>query len=633
MVGPLPVFAGGGERLARLLDIAKERELHREPAWLGLLHYERSLLPLRAPRSHAGAERFFFAADGARNPGAELRATLSAFADPDRLDEDGQHASCAFPARWRWLRAELGPEMDALPRPLCPDYAHWRKGLSARGLSLVYPEGFMSQPASMFGHTLLRLDLSRTGGSEDVLSYAVDFTGDTGSDAGPFYVVKGLFGLYPGRFGIKPYYRHLERYGGLENRDIWEYRLALEERELEALLEHLWELRAVDFPYYFFDENCSYQLLELIRAVRPDVEKRTGFPLAVIPADTLRAATAVPGLVKEIEYRPSKATELRAHIAQLDEHGIDFVRKLVSGELSPSARDLEALPDRRRAAVLEVAYEWLRYAYLTGQVTEADSRGLSRQLLLARSRIPLEAGAGPVLDAPPRPAVRPDEAHGTAMVSMLGGVEHGDGYLEWRVRPALHDLLDPPGGYPPHMQIAFFDARLRYYPGLARVRLQEFVAIEALSITPAEHVVRPIAWGFDTGLRTRRVRKGADLQEKAVWRTDIAAGLSHGLGPHLVGYGLVALGLDAGPGLQDGASFGPGVRFGLQTRGLGETYGAELRGRYLAYLAGDPTHALDLGLLQRVRVARNHSLEFEASYRRIESQDWAQLGIGWRIYF
>ena len=35
------------------------------------------------------------------------------------------------------------------------------------------------------------------------------------------------------------------------------------------MLQHIWELRDIVFDYYFFDENCSMRLLELLDVARP----------------------------------------------------------------------------------------------------------------------------------------------------------------------------------------------------------------------------------------------------------------------------------------------------------------------------------------------------------------------------
>ena len=34
----------------------------------------------------------------------------------------------------------------------------WREGIGGAAVSLIFPEAFLNSPASMFGHTLLRID-------------------------------------------------------------------------------------------------------------------------------------------------------------------------------------------------------------------------------------------------------------------------------------------------------------------------------------------------------------------------------------------------------------------------------------------------------------------------------------------
>jgi len=123
---------------------------------------------------------------------------------------------------------------NELPRVECPDYARWREGFDAAGLTLIFPEGFMNNPASIFGHTLLRVDARGEDGGQDVLGWAVDFTARSGGELLILYMAKGVFGFYPGLFGIRPYYQQLKRYADWENRDIWEYRLNVDQGGLDC---------------------------------------------------------------------------------------------------------------------------------------------------------------------------------------------------------------------------------------------------------------------------------------------------------------------------------------------------------------------------------------------------------------
>jgi len=619
-------------RLSDLIERADALALHREPGWLALLHYESSLWrPGR--RSHVDTPDFFLAERGARDARAELHATLHAFFDPSaRVAE--QHPQCAFIARRRWLAQRLDFAAAGLPLQDCEHYERWREGIGASSLSLIFPEGFMNNPASMFGHTLLRLDLTREPSARDVLAYALDFTGDTGGEGALAYLAKGILGFYPGYFGVNPYYQQLARYADWENRDIWEYRLAFGADELDFMLMHLWELRGVAFPYYFFDENCSYQLLKLMEVGRPELELSREFPLTVIPVDTVRSVVDVPNLVESVRYRPSPATRLRHELRALGRRERRLVREIAEGKRELEDEELSSLADPQRAAVLSAAYDWLRYSYLAGQVSEESSRGLSRQILIARSRLGPGSEEAPTSEEPPTPSLRPDQGHRSSLVSLGGGWDDDRGFLELRIRPAFHGLMDPQEGYPPHMQIGFLDTRVRYQPGYDRVRLQELVLVEAISLSPRGQVFEPIAWKLDTGLRTRRVAgSGGGLREEPVWRSGLGVGLASDAWPHLLGYGLAELSLDVGPGLDDVASFGPGARVGLYTDLPGDRWRGHLFATVTRYALGDPTTFVRAVLQQRLRLGRQIALELEGSFNRIEEESWLQGSLSLGLYF
>jgi hypothetical protein len=81
----------------------------------------------------------------------------------------------------------------------------------------------------------------------------------------------------------------ISEYSRLENRNLWTYQLDLSPKKTTRMVEHVWELRYVRFDDYFFDENCSFQLLERLEVARPSLRLTDQLPLTAIPADTVRA--------------------------------------------------------------------------------------------------------------------------------------------------------------------------------------------------------------------------------------------------------------------------------------------------------------------------------------------------------
>jgi len=605
---------------APFVEHALQAQLDRDPIWLRLLQIDPGLLSLRRSSS-ATSPAFFLADANGWSARRELIATLEAFFDDEAVLPDGEHPQCAFIARRHWLRAKLAIPREAMPERSCEHYDVWRQGLAATGMTLVYPEGFMNNPASMFGHTILRIDIDAESKGDEILGYAVDFTGDAGGDSGLVFIAKGIAGVYPGRFGVQPYYRQLRRYAEWEHRDIWEYPLELSDEELDFMLMHLWELRGVVHPYFFFTENCSYHLYRLLELAKPELIERDSMATFVIPIDTVRSVLAVPGLVGEPRYRPSPAKRLTHELEAMSPEQRRLSEAVASGQRAADDPAIAKLAAADRARVLDVAYERLRYDFVTGQRDQRQSQRLSRQILLARSRIRGVAKAQG--DDVPVPAIRPDQGHESASASVAGGYRYDRPYIDLQYRPAFHTLLDREGGYPKNMQIRFFDTRLRIFPEQEKVRLQELTLVEALSLSARSEIFRSVAWNFTTGLATRRVSARGGLKDAAVARTDLGAGLAAEPWGGLHLYALATASLDAGPELEDDVSAGPGARAGVYLTWPGDRAKSHVFAEYRAFLLGDVSQQVRAGLEQRLTLTRNTALVAEGSYHRDEGEgDW-----------
>jgi hypothetical protein len=618
--------------LEQLLLRADREALYDDPTWLALLHYETHWLPPLL-RSTALTPSFFLSAEGNHDPRAELHATLRAFLAPGAVVRDGEHPQCAFVARRHWLSQRLGLGASDLPRVECPDYERWRAGLDARGLTLIFPEGFMNSPASMFGHTLLRIDASTEEGPEALLGSAVDFTAVTGPEQGPQYIAKGLFGLYPGEFGVRPYYEQLKRYSDWENRDIWEYRLHIDPGALDLILMHLWELRGIDFPYYFLTRNCSYELLRLLEVGVPELQASTRFRGPVIPVDTVKAIVAKPGIVEGVRYRASPETQLRTTLSILSPADRQRVQDIVQGRLDPEDEAVQGLPPAQRARVLDAAYDQLRYEYLSGQVTDEESRALSRRILVSRSRSGQVAQEGPIAEVAV-PEVRPDQGHDSMRVSLAAGWRDHEAFIDLGLRPAFHGLLDNGGGYSEHMEVRLLDTRVRIFPETGQVRLQELTLLGAVSLSPRNRVFKPWAWSFSTGEETRRVPGNgpSGLKDIAVWGSEGGVGLAWEPAPGGLVYGLTDARLDVGPELVDDVSFGPGARLGILLGRRDSRWGGHVFGEFARFVAGDTTTWARGGAEVRMSVSRNTAVVLQGSVNQIYGDSWLEGSVRFDLF-
>ena len=272
---------------------------------------------------------------------------------------------------------------------------------------MIFPAAYLNNPASMYGHTLLRIDAKDQDETTRLLAYSINYTANTDERGGVAFTIKALIGRYPGTFSSMPYYLKVREYTDLENRDIWEYELNLTPEEIDRLLMHAWELGPVYFDYYFFDENCAYHLLGLLEAARPDLNLTEGFRWWAIPSDTVREVVKQKGLVKKTLYRPSNATVIRHRLERMSPEEQALAGSFARGLVSEADPAFTTLSPPAQARVLEVGYDYLSYLRATGKSPVEDPAALSRSILFARSRV--GAGAGD----PPVPARRLDRTRGT----------------------------------------------------------------------------------------------------------------------------------------------------------------------------------------------------------------------------
>ena len=614
------------EALPGLLARARALRLGEEIGWVRLGHYVAGPLGWK---SEADSEDFFRAGQaGKRHPQAELEATLAAlFEDTAPAADELSDPACRFPARLRFLRERLGIGEDTLPVRPCPRLEDFRRRVSPVGVTVVFSSYYLNNPSSAFGHTLLRLDRGERRDSEraELLDYGVNYAAAADTANPLVYAVKGLFGGFKGEFTHYAYYYKVREYADAEARDLWEYDLALTPPELALLVDHLWELGATTFDYWYLDENCSYHVLTALEAAAPrlDLVRRAG-RYVVLPSDTIKALLGPPGLVREVHYRPSILRQFQARVAPLPGPARDAVEALQADPEAP----LPDAPGAERAAVLDAALDlvdlWNFKALVLGKDPALSAR---RQRLLER-RAALGIPSAPIAIAPPL-AEAPHRGHGSFRLGAGGGASDALGPLViLESRLALHDLLDPPEGYPPVAHIEFLPLRLRYAPRRQRVELDEGWAVKALALNDLSRFDRRFSWRFQLGAETLRDRGGNGA-------LTFAAGFGGGFAS--LGVGGVAdlmagadLDVNAAPGIA--GLRGSGWRVGVGPSALlrlraGDRAAllAEAGWRWLPEAAPRETWKLALeGRLHLVHDPGGHDLSLALRARRAPGEDSAQ---------
>ncbi|HET6284630.1 MAG TPA: DUF4105 domain-containing protein [Polyangia bacterium] len=616
----------------RLLAAAHAGNLAASRGWQVLLHYRRTAFG--GWRSEADGAGFFLAGPrGRHDPGAELDATLAALLSPAPSGDD--HPQCRFPARWAWLKAVLPIDPARVPDQVCPAFATWRTGMSAQAVTLIYATAYLNSPASMYGHTFLRLSRA-TGEGNPLLDYAVNFAADVDTDNGFLYALKGTAGLFPGRFYVMPYYVKVQEYSNMESRDLWEYPLTLSPAQVQRLVMHAWETRSTYFDYYFFTRNCSYQLLTLLEAADPSLHLIDQFGGTVIPSDTVRAVLAQPNLVRGRVGRPSLLSVMRSRRESLNaaEIGAAEAWALADPTDPAPAAAVAPLPRPRQAAVIDAAYDYLRFREGLHAEPSDGFKKRERRMLLARGRLelpPQDLVARPDIDAP-------ETGHTTVRLGLGSGVsDHAGGFETLTIRAAIHDYLDPMRGYPADARLQMGDLRLRFSNRDRAVRLDRLDAVDIVSAAPFDRWVRGASWkvwmGADNAREQGCERPGSP---HAGWRC-LYGGLTTG-GGVAARFGqrrillllLAETDLGVGPAFSDAHNVRAGLGGeALLAGGAGERWRFELGARGIYYPLGAR------GTVLRTRVAQSLALSSRFSLRAgVEtSGNYAQAGGELVTYF
>lgn len=520
--------------LAELRARADELDLARSHGWRVLGHYKGR--DAGRWRSQADGADFFLSPDGPEDPAAELDATLAAFFQPPPLPPVGepthldQHPQCRFPRRFEWLDEQLGFDPTRLPAQSCAELQDWKRRLGADRVTLVFADAYINNPASMFGHTFLRLDKAQGG---ELLANTINFSAEPWTTNPFIYPIAGIVGWFPGTYATIPYYLKVREYNALENRDLWEYPLDIDAGELDRLLNHLWEVGPIVFRYHYFDENCSYQLLSLLEAMDPSLRLTDRYTAWVFPTATLRAVTADTDLVGEPVFRASLYRELVARRDALLPVDRPLARRLAK-RLGPAEEaELATLDPDRRAQVLDAAWELQRYR--AGEEPDPDQRAHDQALLVARRRV--DIASEPPEIAIPTP---PEQGHRGGMAAVGAGLGDQGGFARLRLRAAMHDPLSSQKSYVPgtRLEMGHLALRVPLHDGVPD--LEQFILFDAASLAPSEPWITRMAW---------RLRTGWERQPFSEQRGDCT------------GRGCLAYGLSGGPGLA--GRLGPLLAFGF----------------------------------------------------------------------
>ena len=603
--------------LQELIQKATQLGLADQRYWHLLLHYRPDFWG--GFTSQADDPDFFLALNGKTDPEAELLATLQAFFSPVEFGEIHQPAQCAFVARYHWLKAQLAFDVRRLPQQSCREFELWLKEINPAGVSLIFPSAFLNNPPSMFAHTLLRID--QVGQTEDtkLLSYTINFAARPTTQFFLAFAFMGLTGGFEGYFSIKPYYELVKKYGDIQNRDIWEYQLAFSQGEILRLLMHEWELQKIHFDYFFFKENCAYQILTLMEIAKPELHLTDQFYLWTIPGETVRLVSQQPGLVKRVTFIASRTTTIRRKVGALQPDETQVLSLLIHDAAGVQDQSFQALSPERQVFLLDLAIDYFQYQFIGRDDGAVEENVQLHGLLTARSE--LNVLPPPIFVHPF--TSRPELGHKPARMGIGVGWRQDEFFEEVNLRAAYHDLLDPDPGYVPNSQIEILSVRLRYYNTRNRSRLENLTFANLISLTPVDSLIKAPSWKVSAELDTISTNNCRYCRN---FRFNGGIGLSgetHLIGNQVI-FALPEMEVDYSQAYEENYRAGGGITGGFLTS-LTPRWKILATGSYLRFPLGESSEAFRGFLGARYTLQQNLALRFDYKYRKDDNEALLQI--------
>ncbi len=531
----------------KIKDIAIKKNLSASKSWKALLHYYPSIF--YREKSIVDDKNFFLSKNGKTNPKEELLVSIEKFFfTKSNINSYNTHPQCKFPARYEWLKENLN--LKDYKDIECKEFKKWEKDLNTKSISIIFPTSYVNNPASAFGHTLIRLD-----STSPLLSYTASYSANIiNSDNAILFAVKGIFGGYKGRFGILPYYKKVKEYGDIENRDIWEYQLNLKEKDIKKGIKHLWELKDIEFDYYYFDDNCAFIILSYLNAINPNVDLFSSLPPWVIPIDTIKSLKK-NNLIKKTKFRPSSASILKHKSKNLKKQIIDLSISASKDFKVIKSENFLSLNDKDKVDVLELAYEKLYYDHINKENPKEEHKKLALNLLKERSKIKIKTK-----EIPYKTPSNPEDSQSTLKFSLGLGLLDSKKFYDISFRPAYHELIDDSVGYDRLTEIKFMEITTRHLENKG-IKLQKFIPLEITSLNEENPMIKPLSWKLSIGGERK---EGVNNQNKFISFANFSLGKNLNLTDSNIFYLLANTGYEYGRiKHKKNSAFGLGLNTGL----------------------------------------------------------------------
>lgn len=412
---------------------------------------------------------------------------------------------CAFPARAFLVSALLRRAEPDFSE--CTEFKEFELKAPSDEIAVLFAAESLSKPASMLGH--IALVLSGDSPKLQRVEHAVSFFTRIDDVSFPVLVFQSLISGKRGYYSLTPFAETLRYYNETEQRNVWVYPIKLNAYELLLLRKVLFELKGVEFRYFFHFKNCATLIRDILGIVDPVVSKTPG-PW-VTPQDVVARLGDLQKLNRPRFY-PATAWKVRA-IAERYEFK-------ASDRSSAFAND----NSERTLAQIELQLAQNRYDYEQGTLNTAEWETRYQNLVRARE---VQFGEIRIFFEPRQ---EPKDSKGDSQVSF--GFRSNDNSGVLNINLAGHSLYQDhrSEGFESELQLLSIQLGLK-----SQLEFEKLLLFHSMFLQPSDSLMGGWSW-----LAHLAIEKFPD--EKFL---NAAAGIgkTYRLLRDIDGYGLLELGL------------------------------------------------------------------------------------------
>jgi hypothetical protein len=393
-----------------------------------------------------------------------------------------------------WLKENVDLKQHGLVPVTCNNYEKFSSGGNFESVSLIFATGYLGNPASYYGHLLLRINANSEINTK-IENIAVNYGARIPNDENMFnYVLNGLVGNYPSTFTPKEFYYHMHNYGDGEMRDMWEYELDLNPLANELLVAHAWEMQGVTHDYYFLNRNCAYRMAELIELATDQSITRDYLPWEAPQSILQRLQEATfegKRIIKTVNYWPSRQSKLYQKYAQLSASEREWIKSFIAVDGQIITAQAESLNVQSKIRALDTLLDY--YQFILPQKTYRKDPRYTK-VLAKRFSLP-EAKPSFTLETKNHPHLGHKPSY--TSLSAISYQNLGKG-VRVRVRPAYYDTLDAGHGHIKGASLTMMEIAFTQFESETQIDYLNILSIENLNIDSTKLANdNPLAWSLN----------------------------------------------------------------------------------------------------------------------------------------